>query len=51
MEAAGKRLQQLGFHLGSHSWNKQDLQDLLDHDNHETREALKELMKEELFIP
>ena len=33
------------------SFDKAAMQHLLEHDNHEPREALRELFKDELFIP
>jgi hypothetical protein len=56
--SANRRIQALGSHLeggsapsGGQAVNIQKLQRLLDHDNHETRAAMKELMRDEIFVP
>ena len=38
-------------HLGGPSFDVQALQRILEHDNFETRQKMKELMKQDLFVP
>ena len=53
MDNARQRLNTLASHLGSSSSNLDvaELQHFLEHDNWETRNRLKELMKDDLYIP
>lgn len=37
--------------LGGIAFDPEALQRILDHDNHETRRAMKDLMKDDLFVP
>ena len=52
-ESARQRLGALAVHLGGGSVtvDTKELQKLLEHDNFETRAKLKELMKDELYVP
>lgn len=36
---------------GGTSFDTEAMQRVLDHDNHETRRAMKDLMKDDLFVP
>ena len=38
-------------HLGGPSFDVPALQRILEHDNFETRQKMKELMKQDLFVP
>ena len=53
MDNARQRMSTLANHLGpsSSSLDTAELQHFLEHDNWETRRRLKELMKDELYIP
>lgn len=37
--------------LGGIAFDPEALQRILDHDNYETRRAMKDLMKDDLFVP
>lgn len=51
--SARQRLGALAAHLGGGgaTLNVSELQRLFEHDNYETRAKLKELMKDELYVP
>lgn len=53
MESARLRISTLAGHLGATSsgFDVAELQHLLEHDNWHTRMKLKELMKDDLFVP
>jgi len=52
-DSARKRLATMAGHFGSaaSSLDVAELQRLLDHDNFDTRQKLKELMKDPLYVP
>jgi len=52
-DSARKRLATMAGHFGSaaSSLDVSELQHLLEHDNFETRQKLKELMRDPLYIP
>lgn len=52
-QSAQDRLRALAAHLGPPpaELDISELQRLLEHDNHDTRAKLKELMKDDLYLP